>query len=1230
MSSGTCPLDGCGRVFINTTAAVVISHITNTASHTREAMENSPGWDEMVRELNISYCASTCNYIGIVHGSASQGRMHLTHRRTCAALHVRTFEKELVGDSWILTGASQDEPRSDLPANVAAVHEEVYMAPEAFDAAPVAAHTRSRVLARDGAEIARIESAFVALASYLRTTPLTARDENTISELISHIADKRACAQAPAPAAHNAAPHESTAHSLLRSALSHYLETRSISSFFARLSSAGVANLLDPETRNEAKQCFNVATRAAIEQTINNGSTFSEATLWEQAAARHTADIETAVTESLGEMAAVPTETTETEVSAAIAGLKFGKAAGPDGINSSAFILLATRPTVRAALVVIINAYMQNSLPGAFETVKTIVLKKSPAGLRCISMSSCIQKLASLILFRRHRAWIKASAPFNFANGTRGGAEATARAARVLCLNPATITIRADIVKAFDSIHVPAVIRSLAGCPDLIHAAQALYARPAEAQFTAPNGAVIEGLRLLDGVRQGDALSMAFYAAGHETAMVAARTIPSTIAYNQADDTFINDSSTLAIAALYAFAGALKPLNLQLHPSKTVARAHSEEQAAEIMEALTSQRPENWEGDNLAITIQIGGGFLASGVPVGTRDYEKHGCKRIAEDVCATIDQLELCRDASVVAGRKLLPVHDAFELVRVGVLGKYMHVMRALPASSCLEGAEMIDARVDSFLRKLTGAAPDASMTPAQRNAWSRLYIRIDKGLGLYKLAATADAAYVGAAALTAAPILHAMRSRGSLDKPPARADLNNTTIYVLTAEHNFVHNRLAIQLGREVMGALNLDRVDIKIETCAYPLGARPKMQRAVSALLKMEAITVATKGAADLPATEAVAKARALSISNMRAFAARCANKANRMSDRSFVLALRMALGIPIMAEGQSCPDCHQQLDADGLHAFSCPKSCGKVSIAHDMVRDAIADTLAAHATSKGGFDVEVTTEDILRLDPPYLHQQAAMVMASSAEAAAGEVEVEDADSDDSSAVAGVGAGAGAAAAPVAALQRRSRQRHGRAVAPKRRHARAATAEISADVRILRHIASPMQNATEARANTVTIDVTISKPTCADSMTLGAATICGIAAKQGELRKDDHYLRFFPADRANVNPFAVESFGHITARGHGVLAAMARTAVGVSEHEAKSSVAYKKCTSDLLAAISVALWKGNAFVLETAIQRWIPKGTELHNCASLCYSSLAAANNNIAILALPLAPAEVLGQA
>ena len=44
------------------------------------------------------------------------------------------------------------------------------------------------------------------------------------------------------------------------------------------------------------------------------------------------------------------------------------------------------------------------------------------------------------------------------------------------------------------------------------------------------------------------------------------------------------------------------------------------------------------------------------------------------------------------------------------------------------------------------------------------------------------------------------------------------------------------------------------------------------------------------------------------------------------------------------------------------------------------------------------------------------------------------------------------------------------------------------------------------------------------------------------------------------------------------------MARTAVGVSEHEAKSSVAYKKCTSDLLAAISVALWKGNAFALES----------------------------------------------
>ena len=1150
--------------------------------------------------------------------------MHLQHRRVCTAQCVRVFEKEHVGASWILTGAYEDKPRTDLPANVAAVHEEVNTAPEGFSAAP-AANTRSRVLARDGAEIARLESAFVALANYLRTTPLFARDANTISELISSIADKRESTQAEAaPAAHHA--HESNAHSQLRSALTHYLETRNISSFFNRLSSAGVANLLDPEVRKEAEQCFNITTRLDIQKLVENGSAIPEATLWEQAAAKYAADIETAVTESLGEMAAVPTETTEGEVAEAVSALKSGKAAGPDGINSNAFILLAAKPTVRAALVVIINAYMQNSLPGAFETRKTIALKKMPAGIRCIGMSSCIQKLASLILFRRHRAWIKASAPCNFANGTCGGAEATARAARALCFNRGTVTIRIDITKAFDSVNVSAIIPSLASCPDLIHAARALYARPTEAQFTAPNGTIIETVRVIEGVQQGDALSMALYAVGHEQCMVAARAIPSTIAFNQADDTFINNTATLAIASLYAFAGALKALNLHLHPIKTIARAHSEEQAEEIKMALTSQRPTNWEGDNLAITIQIGGGFLASGVPVGTQQYEKDGCKLIAEEICATVDQLELCRNASVVTGRKILPVQDAFELIRVGVMGKYMHVMRALPASSCLEGAEMIDARVDALLRKLTGAAPDASMTAAHRNAWSRLYTKVDAGLGLYKLAATADAAYVGAAALTAAPIFHAMRSRGSLDQPPLTHNLSNDTIYVLPAEHNRVHNRLCVQIGREKMGALELDRIDIKIETLARPLGARPKMQRAVSALLKIDAICAAAKGAADLPAAEAVAKARALSISNMRAFVARCANKANRMSDRRFVLALRMALGIPIVAEGQSCPDCHQQLDADGLHAFSCPKSCGKVSIAHDMVRDAIANTLAQHATSKGGFNVEVTTEDILRLDPPYLHQQAAVAMASNAEAAAVEVEEgeeEDVDSDSSSAE-----GAGAGAAAVAAGQRRNRQRHGRAAAVKR-HARAAKAEVSADVRILRHIASPMQNATEARANTVTIDVTISKPTCADNTTLGAATICGVAAKQGELRKDEHYTRHFPTDRGNVNPLAVESFGHISDRGNRVLAAMARTAVGVSEHEAKSSAAYKKCTSDLLAAISVALWKGNAFVLETAIQRWIPKGTELHNCASLCYSSLAAANNNIAIFALPLAPAEELGQ-
>jgi len=318
----------------------------------------------------------------------------------------------------------------------------------------------------------------------------------------------------------------------------------------------------------------------------------------------------------------------------------------------------------------------------------------------------------------------------------------------------------------------------------------------------------------------------------------------------------------------------------------------------------------------------------------------------------------------------------------------------------------------------------------------------------------------------------------------------------------------------------------------------------------------------------ADETIARNR--SLANLKGLNASLRDRENRMTDRQFILAVRLALGIPILEEGQECPCCGAALSATGAHAFSCGKGKGLASATHDrVVRLVAAEAKLAGAKSEGA-ELRVTTDQAgeggLRLDndPPYLHSLPSRI-------------VQNADAD----------------ADVAAPEGGGAALRGKA----KRRAKAALVAIEADLRIQRLIDAPGLNPVAARANTVTVDVTITSPVGA-SILAKAAAEQGAAARAAEARKDAHYRLHYPADGANVDILAIETFGFISDKSQATLEKIARLASGISLSadlkELKNANKrlyniYAVNLARLRERVSVALWQGNAYTMDKMLSKW-----------------------------------------
>ena len=214
-------------------------------------------------------------------------------------------------------------------------------------------------------------------------------------------------------------------------------------------------------------------------------------------------------------------------------------------------------------------------------------------------------------------------------------------------------------------------------------------------------------------------------------------------------------------------------------------------------------------------------------------------------------------------------------------------------------------------------------------------------------------------------------------------------------------------------------------------------------------------------------------------------------------------------------------------------------------------------------------------------------------------------EDNDADSSAAAAAAAAPASAAAvsaaqsAAVASAAAQGVQAAAQQSARKVRRER-----IVADLRIQRLIADPAGRPEIARANIETIDLVIAMPVAA-SYVAAAAASKGATARLSASKKDEHYARFFPADKALVSPLPIEFFGHMEPEAEAVLARMAMLMAGARKDTNPSALRkqgtlsslatlrrYRDALGELRLAVSRELWWGNIKLVTQSLAKYRDK--------------------------------------
>ena len=309
----------------------------------------------------------------------------------------------------------------------------------------------------------------------------------------------------------------------------------------------------------------------------------------------------------------------------------------------------------------------------------------------------------------------------------------------------------------------------------------------------------------------------------------------------------------------------------------------------------------------------------------------------------------------------------------------------------------------------------------------------------------------------------------------------------------------------------------------------------------------------------------------------------------------------------------------MSVTGTHLLSCQIGRGMRQGAHDVITRTLASALAECAdSSKMPEGYAITTDKsegglMLHLDPAYMHgpRRAADVSQVGGsfnalvedEEEGLEAELDNTVGDDERDNSESQGSQQHSKRPRGGWRVKKAARDAELRIAARQRADEEAAEVQADLRFERYIVSPELNPTAARANIETVDLKITSPTSATYIAK-AAKVTGHAAALSEATKNKHYLKHY-ADKANVAPLVIETFGHMEPESEATLMRLTMLAAGLPKNTdlktlhkvaaqgadgGDAAIALKharKCLSRVRDSLSVALWRTNAVALDKKLR-------------------------------------------
>ena len=969
--------------------------------------------------------------------------------------------------------------------------------------------------------------------------------------------------------------------------------------------------------------------------------------------------------------------------------LKADKAPGPvDHLSSNDFInMIDAHANTRLPVFRIVNHILAGTvhevkgLWASLSAVNIFAIVKdtqNEGNVRGISVGSMFLKMAALCMLLRHAPEMRKATAGNMGNGQPGGADAFAHMGNQFVGSAQTATLRVDVQRAFDQCgveHIMQGIRELKLSDELIEFAYLWYSIPCEGRVSDASRRLRLIIRIMEGVRQGDAMSMALYGIGIEVVLRRAREEAgeSCVIANLADDVLANGAPLSVAIAAYTLADQLpKLLANKMNAAKSSIFVQTQEMETNMREALAERheymcaRVGGYEGPDLRGIKIVKDGIIVAGVPVGAMEFVDSEITKVVEAAEALGNKLLDCTNPKMTGRAPTLPVQMAVECARLCILPRINHVLRAHPPAVTDKYACMFDFGIDTLMRKLHGMPLRRVMTGESRVvaehigcneegdasveivpiseaelSWGRVYAGRNQGMGFFKTQATTYAAYMGAIALIA-PALHVIYGcRSQLDSEDKARDLDS--LHLLPIPHDYsqlvqeqyaYYKELAETTGCRD-GLRDMQEINRTLSRVAIVGACREgEMSRGKQRLISRAHKTIKTAellmdivqahGASGILTqrfeymTDCVlsvqgdmsdeAAARNRSLAHLRAFTATTRDRRNRFSDREWVLAVRLALGIPILSHVQECPSCGERMSVTAAHLLSCQTGRGMRKGAHDIIIKNIAATLRECAKD-GKYAIPVTVETekcegalALHLDPAWMHAPRKVVqnlIGGRFNALVDDDEVEQlGEYELAEAEQGAASGSGEARGSSGAKRGRGRRSVSGVSASSASSQR--EADIRADLRVRRCIDSPELNPRAARANTETVDLRVTSPLSA-SYIKKAASETGHTAKLAESVKAAHYRKHYE-DGGNVAPLVIETFGFMAPDSEEALMRLVMLASGLpkttdikslkkkAKNDIDAKTTYMRVRANLLKVrntISCSLWRTNAVALDAKLR-------------------------------------------